>query len=208
MRYHLVLPPPWERIDLEGDYAGQVRQIVARAVDRAAGTGIPPDALATARARAERDLTSRLREAKDSGAAHYYLPTDLMHGVHVPASFTVSRVVPNALADQEVAARVLAARLAEPGVTAVSTADAVWARTDRTRTRPADSEVDAELQARQVEYLAPAPDDPRSWLIVTLTTFGDGVMDSDFTTLTVELFDAIMSTWRWDAVATGSPAES
>ncbi len=66
--------------------------------------------------------------------------------------------------------------------------------------RAADELVADEHRVRKVEYLTPMPGDPRCWVMVTFTSLGDGTMDSEFTDLTVALFDAIMSTWRWAGV--------
>ena len=197
VEYRLVLPTPWERIDLHSDITAQSRRVVRQAVDRLPKGSIAPDRLTLTRARMERELESRLLEAKDKGGVDYYLPTDLMHGVHLPATFTVSRLMPDALADEEVTARVLAVRLAEPGTTAEQLGDSIWARTDTVLVRQPDELVADEHRLRKVEYLTPVPGDPRCWVMVTFTSFGDGTMDSEFTDLTVSLFDAIMSTWRW-----------
>lgn len=197
VEYRLVLPAPWERLDLQADLTGQVRRVVGEAVARMPKGALPPDQLTPTRARMEHELETRLREAKDKGGIDYYMPTDLMHGVHIPATFVVSRLMPNALADEEVTARVLAARLAEPGTTAEQVGDSIWARSDTVLRRQPDDLVADEHQARKIEYLTPQPGDPRCWIVVTFTTLGDGTMDSEFTELTVTLFDAIMSTWRW-----------
>ncbi len=197
VEYRLVLPTPWERIDLHSDLTEQARRVVRGAVERLPTGSLAPDQLTLTRARMERELETRLRGAKDNGGVDYYLPTDLMHGVHIPATFVVSRLMPNALADEQVTARVLAARLAEPGTTAEQVGDSIWARTDTVLVRQADDVVADEHRVRKVEYLTPQPGDPRCWVMVTFTSLGDGTMDSEFTELTVTLFDAIMSTWRW-----------
>lgn len=70
------------------------------------------------------------------------------------------------------------------------------------RRRPPGGLPGDQVDLRKVEYLTAVPDDPRRWVLVTFTTAGDGDVDSEATGLVVELFDAIMSTWRWDLVMT------
>jgi hypothetical protein len=38
---------------------------------------------------------------------------------------------------------------------------------------------------------------PGDWLIIAFSTLGDGRPEGPFTRLLVELFDAIVSTFRW-----------
>lgn len=64
--------------------------------------------------------------------------------------------------------------------------------------READAEVDANLSGRRVDYRTAVPSDERRWIVVAFSTPGDGDPNSGITALLVELFAAIMSTWRWE----------
>ena len=54
--------------------------------------------------------------------------------------------------------------------------------------------------SRRVDYLIPVPGHSRSMLVVAFSTIGDGDPDGQFAKLLVELFDAIMTTFRWTEV--------
>jgi hypothetical protein len=120
-----------------------------------------------------------------------------MHGNDLNASFTVSAVIPDAMADASDVADIMA-ELLRTGGEPVEAGGSVWVRSDETVLSEPDDLVGQELAARKVEYVAASPDDHRRWVIVSFTTLGDGKPDSEFTHLVVELFDALMTTWRWD----------
>lgn len=49
----------------------------------------------------------------------------------------------------------------------------------------------------RVDYHWPLPSEPLKWALASFTTIGAGEPDDDVAELLVELFDAIMLTWRW-----------
>lgn len=204
--YQLVLPAPWERISLDGSIRTRVREIVERSVARLP-RDLPPDQVAPARRRVEEELNQLLVEARNNGGIDYYLPTELMHGQQLNASFVVSAVIPDATAEADLVPRVMASLLQAEDTAAVTVGDTTWTRRERVLRRPPGGLVGDQVDLRKVEYLTAVPDDARRWVLVTFTTAGDGDVDSEATALIVELFDAIMSTWRWGAdPAGGSPA--
>jgi hypothetical protein len=203
--YRLVLPTPWELVKLDATMPARVSEIVGRAVERLPRE-VPPDQIAPHRHRLERELLKQLEAARANGGVDYYLPTDLMHGQQLNANFVVSVVVPDATTDEGLVPKVLATLLQGEGTRAVSVGDTVWSRRERVLERAPDDFLDARLGVRKVEYLTAVPGDHRKWVIVTFTTLGDGNPDSEATHLVVELFDAIMSTWRWMAPASPEAA--
>jgi hypothetical protein len=54
-----------------------------------------------------------------------------------------------------------------------------------------------EYGSRRVDYVISVPEDPDRWLAVAFSTLGGGDPDDQYARLLVELFDAIMSTFRW-----------
>lgn len=83
------------------------------------------------------------------------------------------------------------------GAKPVSIDDTVWVRTE-TVVNPDQRRVpELDTATRRVSYVTAVPDDPRRWLLVAFSCAGDGDPDSDLTLMVVELFDAIMGTWRW-----------
>lgn len=193
--YSIVLPPPWQRIHLGSKVSGQVKAVVDRAMAKAPKE-IPPDQLAPFRHRLEQQLNRQLEAAKDGGAVDFYFPTGEVHGVHLNASFVVSSVIPDALADESEVGSILA-ELIRDGAEAIDAGGTVWARTERVVHSEPDDLVGHPTSGRKVEYTTAMPQDGRRWVLVTFTTLGDGKPESEFTYLVVELFDAMMTTWRW-----------
>lgn len=158
----------------------------------------PPDQAVQIRIKLEGGLLKQLREARENGGVDYYLPVDTMHGVLISASFVVTEIVPDASAPEEITGKVLANLMTGEGAgKPVDVADTVWSRSETIMERPADETLTEDTKARKVEYITASPSDQRRWIIVTFTTVGDGDPEGEFSLLMVELFDAIMSTWRW-----------
>ena len=49
----------------------------------------------------------------------------------------------------------------------------------------------------RVEYTVPVPSGAGRWMVITFSAFGDGGPAGEYAGLLAELFDAIMSTFRW-----------
>ena len=223
--YQIALPTPWERIPIGTATKARVAEIAGRAVGRVTEK-ISPDEAAKLRITLEQQLLRQLAVAERAGAVDFYLPTDLVHGMVLSASFTVSVVIPDAMAPAGLATSVMASLVAgDEASEPVSVGDTVWIRTDRVTSAPTPEDVesapsqDAALAAesarellaagdedgdeaitgaRTVEYTTVVPSNERYWLLVTFTTLGDGDPQGELADLLVELFDAIMSTWRWE----------
>ena len=61
----------------------------------------------------------------------------------------------------------------------------------------ADVEQGVEYASRRVDYVLPVPTDLDRWVVVSFSTLGAGDPTDEFAQLLVELFDAIMTTFRW-----------
>lgn len=195
MEYRLVLPTPWEHVPVGTGRDERVAEIVAAAVARLP-TSAPPDQVAQSRIRLTELMRRQLRECEERGGVDYYLPTDLVHGIQINASFLVSEVLPDTSAPEGLTGQVLAS-LAGRGGTPVTAGDTVWIRTDEVVARDGDETISDDLRVRKIDYMTALPSDERRWYIVSFTSVGDGDPASDFSDLMVDLFDAIMSTWRW-----------
>jgi hypothetical protein len=55
----------------------------------------------------------------------------------------------------------------------------------------------ATLPTRRVDYVLPVADHPGRWISINFSTPGDGDIDSEFTGVLVELFDAVVGTFKW-----------
>jgi hypothetical protein len=73
----------------------------------------------------------------------------------------------------------------------------VWLRREKVQAPGKDPEADVPIVG--IDYLAATPGKPGSWILVSFTTAGDGTPDGEITRLMVDLFDAIMGTWHWNA---------
>jgi hypothetical protein len=58
---------------------------------------------------------------------------------------------------------------------------------------------DAEAASRRVDYVIPVPQDASRWVVVSFSTVGAGDPEDEIAEATTELFDAIMTTFRWRA---------
>ena len=194
--YTILQPPEWERISLTGDVRRQVRDHVERAAAAHAPASLSPDELSPLKARMAHALETRLRHAAETGGVDFFVAARPMHGVTLNASFLVSTVMPVPSAEPGLAASVLAELVAD-GAERVEIAGTTWARTEQVVATTEGELGAAGSPGRQVDYTAPTPGDDRLWVLVSFTTVGDGDPDSEYTALVVEIFDALMSTWRW-----------
>ncbi|MGV9880525.1 hypothetical protein [Streptomyces sp. NPDC003006] len=194
--YTLVIPPGWTRIPLRVGTQDVVKEIVDEAAQRVARE-LPKDKVAEARMELYRRLNSSVREAQQRDGVDLYLPTEPMHGYLVAASVIVARI-DTALRDgvdrQDVLMQLLTGSDDSEPVEVDGSAGM-----RKERTMPADPEKGAEAPSRHVDYVVQVPSSggDAGWVVVSFSTVGDGNLDSDFTEILVELFDAVMTTFRW-----------
>jgi len=187
--YRLVWPPGWARIPLRSGTEEAIEAILDAAV-----AALPPDAVDVQDRRDK--VGAYLRSAiaaYDQNCLHLYLPVAAVHGVAVPASFVVADIAfgsvdpldPNLLID---------GMTTGPGARRVIIAGTACSRTETLA--PADPARGVPFQSRRVVYVLPVPQDPDRWLVVTFSALRTD-QDDDPSTVSVELFDAIMSTFGW-----------
>ncbi|MEU7584643.1 hypothetical protein AB0B50_44535 [Streptomyces sp. NPDC041068] len=195
--YQLVLPPEWVRIPMRAGTDEAIRAIVDDAFATLPADA-PRDRIGPYRRELERRLKDAVKEAGKAEALDLYLPLERMHGIAVPASIVVSEMkFPDEVAvDPTAVSRRLLEAPGREGETTAAEIDGVRAvRTERTVA--ADAPGGGELASRRVEYVVPVPGDPGRWLGVVFSTLGAGDPDDELADLFVELFDAMMSTFRW-----------
>jgi hypothetical protein len=187
--YRLVLPPGWVRLPVQRG----TDEAIKRAVDDVLKADLPRDAAVAFNVQVQGRLRRALARARSVGALDVYVPLAGMHGLAIPASFVVTEILDIAADTSE---RGLLELADQPGSTMVRVDGRAAVRTDEIRPPDAD-ETDTEgLSARRVSYLLPAPGG-ESWLVLTFSTIGDGEPGGEFAGVLVELFDAIISTFRW-----------
>ncbi|MGH3166372.1 MAG: hypothetical protein ACRDN0_10825 [Trebonia sp.] len=192
--YSLVLPPAWRKIPVRSGTGKAIRQIVDQ-VFAGLPKKVPRDKVTPYRIELTRQLTDAARRARQQGGADLYLPVELQHGTLVAASFIVSEgSVPSPDGDLE-PAHVLATLAVESGGRPVTVGGAPAVRSEQVA--PPDPDKGIEFGSRRVDYILPVPGDAQRWLIAAFSALGAGDPEDKFAGLVVELFDAIMSTFRW-----------
>jgi hypothetical protein len=150
----------------------------------------------------ERGLSDMAAQARSAGGIDLYLPIEYTHGVTITASFDVSQVTlpepPPELPDKEQATTaqfVSHLTSADGDAAPVVIAGAAAARKESVAA--ADPAQQVPYGSRRVDYMLPVPGESRGMLIVAFSTIGDGDPEGQFAKLLAELFDAIMTTFRW-----------
>jgi hypothetical protein len=209
--YRVVLPHPWVRIPVLSGTEERVREIVDRAAERLPKDA-PPDQVGPWKRELERRLVSDVRSAGDHGGVDFYVPAGRWQGFLVAASFVVSEITPPGMLpdDPDAAVSGVYAELiaGSAGATPVSIDDTVWVRSEHVVAPDPERAKELDVPTRRVSYVTAVPDDPRRWVLSAFSCAGDGDPDSELTHLIVELFDAIMGTWRWIARVDPAAAEA
>jgi hypothetical protein len=202
--YSLVLPPGWRRVPVQHGTKAAIRGITDEVLRRYP-KDMPRDKMTPYRIEIERQLSDLARRARTAGGVDLYLPIEYVHGVTITASFVVSQVtLPVAEAEpaEQVAAdsaQLVAYLTSEQGASPVSMAGVAAARTESVAA--ADPAEQTPLGSRRVDYVIPMPGHPTRWMLAAFSTIGDGDPEGKFAKLLVELFDAIMLTFRWNKAA-------
>lgn len=186
--YAIVLPPGWIRVSLTGTVQQAVKDLVERMFRHA-----PRDEALEARRVFEERMTEMVRQARARNGLDLYLPVEQMHGHTISASFMVGGVVlPDEVDDLDTLA--LLGDLSKDGKP-VAIDGEMGVRTERVE--PADSHQGADVDTRRVDYAFPLPGDNRRWIVVTFSTPGEAEPGDQVADALVQLFDAMMTTFRW-----------
>ncbi|MGW7076793.1 hypothetical protein [Streptomyces sp. NPDC054866] len=194
--YTLIIPPGWTRIPLREGTQETVKKIVDEAAERISGD-LPRDKVTEARLELYRRLNSSVKEAQRRDGVDLYLPVEPMHGHLIAASIVVAKVdiaLHDGVGRQDAIAQLLTDS-ADSESAEVAGSSAVR----RERTVDADPEKGAEAPSKHVEYIVRVPSSgaDSGWVVVSFTTIGDADPEGDISEILVELFDAVMTTFRW-----------
>ena len=188
--YAMLLPAGWRRIPVLHGTSKAITAIVDEVFSRLA-----PERSPTGRPVLERHLTEMAREARGQAVVDLYLPVEQVHGVAVPASIAVSR---GTLGSSGV-----------PGWDEMMAQIAAGSHETRPVTVDGAAGVRLERQAgpglarhvacgsRLVSYALPVPGVPGDWLIVVFSVLDADGTAGRFARLLAEMFDAVMTTFRW-----------
>ncbi|CAM5386590.1 MULTISPECIES: hypothetical protein [Streptomyces] len=195
--FNLVPPPGWDVIPLRVGTREAMDRIVRKAVAQLP-PGFPKDDIPKARLKLTREMKKVVRRAGAKGGMTLYLPTEPLHGIVLPASIVASepieipRVRPNSGPEAVLAA--LAS--VTPGVETRELDGVAALRSERDIPGNGDEGVD--VAHRQVEYFVPIPDSiPDRYLTFSFSALIAPGSDPPFYDTLVELFDAVMGTFRW-----------
>jgi hypothetical protein len=192
--YTLVLPPGWEQIPVRVGTDSAITAILDRKF-RALPEKLPRDKLVPYRVEVEGRLRKAAGEARKKGAIDLYLPVEFRNGLPVPASFVVAEGRLGT-GDSIDPAQIVSRLVSEAADGTVMNLDGVAsARTELTGAP--DPAQGIEYGSRRVDYAVPVPDDPDRWLLFGFSTVGAGDPDDQVAKMLVQLFDAIMTTFRW-----------
>lgn len=194
--FNLVHPPGWEKINLRDEsMSDNIMRIVDRAINQLP-TDLPKDDVSKLRMDLFKQLKKSASRAARAKAQLLYLPVDRIRGTVVPGSFIVSEPISGGgsgfQSDQVLRGLVADRESSEP----VDIDGSSGTRLERIV--PPRDDSDVQFASRRVEYVFPVPGHtPPPWLTITFSTVGDGEPDSEFTSALVDLFDAVMTTFRW-----------
>ncbi|MBT2398712.1 hypothetical protein [Streptomyces sp. ISL-100] len=195
--YSLVLPPGWIRIPLrrKRELEAAVTRLVDDACARLPGN-FPRDRVTPYRLELERRLRKGVTQASKGAGLDLYLPFEQQSGTLIAASFVVAEI--SAGDGRSDPAAMLARMSMEGGRGAFRPKTVAGSSgTRRESVVAADPKDDAGLATRRVDYAVPVPKDPYRWVTVAFSTVGGGAPDDELADAAVELFDAIMTTFRW-----------
>jgi len=189
--YVLVLPPGWRQVPVRAGTREAIREIV-RDRFRVRPGHVPRDALTPYRIALEQQLTAAAAQARQRGGTELYLPVEPVRGTLIAASFVVSEGSIGAR-DEHDAALIVAALGGDGSGLLLDGVRA--ARIERIA--PPDPARGAERGSRHVDYAVPVPASDGRWLVFAFSALSAGDPGDKLAGNLVELFDAIMSTFRW-----------
>jgi hypothetical protein len=191
--YRILLSPGWAQIPLRSGTEEAITAILD-----AVTAGRRADAELTAdRERVAEQLRAAAKTARDNRGVHLYLPITTIHGLVAPASFVVADIAFGAIDPLDPA--LFVARLAaDPGAKRMRIDGVAGSRTETSH--PADPGRNVPWPSRRVDYVLPFPKDPDRWLVVTFAVLKPAD-EEDRSATWIELFDAMMTTFRWTHAA-------
>ncbi|WP_329174995.1 hypothetical protein OG754_19385 [Streptomyces decoyicus] len=196
--YTLLMPPGWDRIPLRSKSETQdaIKGIVDHAVNYL-DPATPKDKVTQARLELHNRLNRAVADARRRNGVDIYLPVEPIHGFVAPASFLVSKVSPG-FAAQISPSETMSHLTKDFGPSEDIALDEVPGVRCQ-RSVPADPKNEDSVPSRQVNYVVPVPEpgDVSEWLIVSFTTLTPDGVPEDFLDLLTELFDAVITTFRW-----------
>ncbi|MFE6522421.1 hypothetical protein [Streptomyces sp. NPDC057794] len=147
----------------------------------------------------ERRLRKGINEARKGDGLDLYLPVYERGRVPLGASFVVAETASprGATADANSLLALMTDESDASHCETVTVAETTAVRRDALV--GGKSKQDVEAASRRVDYVIPVPKDSTRCLVVSFSTVGAGDPEDEIAEATTELFDAIMTTFRWRA---------
>ncbi|MFF9677608.1 MULTISPECIES: hypothetical protein [Streptomyces] len=195
--FNLVPPPGWDVIPLRTGTREAMDRIVRKAVAQLP-PGFPKDDIPKARLKLTQEVKKVVRRARAKGGMTLYLPTERLHGVVLPVSIVASEPIeiPQVRPSSGPAAVLAALASVTPGAETRELDGVAALRSERDI--PANGDKGVDVAHRRVEYFVPVPDStPDRYLTFSFSALIAPGSDLAFYDTLVELFDAVMGTFRW-----------
>lgn len=194
--FDLVLPPGWDKISLREELMNDsILAVIDRSINQLP-EDLPIDDVSRVRMELFKQLRKAARKAARANGLVLYLPVERVRNTVLPASFVVSEPI-SAKGDGIESGQVLEALAVESENSELVDIDGSTA-TRMEKVVPPPDNSGMILASRRVEYVLPLPGSPSArWLAVTFSTVGDGNPKSEYSDALVDLFDAVMMTFRW-----------
>ncbi|MEU9521519.1 hypothetical protein [Streptomyces sp. NPDC048224] len=195
--FNLVPPPGWDVIPLRTGTKEAMDHIVRKAVAQLPAS-FPKDDIPKARLKLTQEVKKVVRRARAKGGMTLYLPTERLQGVALPVSIVASEPshIPRVRPSSGPEAVLAALASVTPGAETRTLDTTAALRSERDV--PADAAQGVEVAHRRVEYFVPIPDsDPDQYLVFSFSALIAPGSDPAFYDILVELFDAVMGTFRW-----------
>lgn len=200
--YAVLLPPGWQRLPVDDGAPAAVRSILDGAF-----ADVPRDTAAPFRAELEKALLRQLEQARRQHGLDLYLPVGGLRGRPVAASFVVSHLPPPDLPGDpvEAAAEVLAELAGDSGAPAepLAVGGMPALRVDRLTVPDVRPPFGIERPSRRVHYVVPVPAGGGFLVVVFSTVVSEpstgpgGEAEPLLSDALVDMFDAVMTTFRW-----------
>lgn len=189
----LVPPPGWTHIPLRHNTEESIKAIVDKSIRTL--SDIPKDDLIKARMELTRRLRKVAAQAQEAGGITLYIPVEKLYGAYIGASFVISRVA-SGLGANEPTDSTVSKLLTDNNNEELALDGVNGIRADYVVQPNPDGEI--EFPSRRIDYVVPIPlSQPQAWITVCFSTIADGQPHSEFSEVLVELFDAVMTTFRW-----------